>query len=195
MPPADAVIRPLTPADAAAYMALRREMLEDAPWAFAASPETDVALDPESLAEILAGEPGRAIIGAIDPRGDGHDLLAAAGIYRDRHPKMAHRARIWGVYTTPSARGRGLAARVITAAIDLARSWAGVSSIGLSASERSTDAIRLYRRLGFEPWGTEPAAVVLDGHAYAEVHMVLFLEPEQPSSSPTSPLSSTRGGT
>ncbi len=178
--PADAVIRPLTPADAAAYMALRREMLDDAPWAFAASPETDRALDPESLAEILAGEPGQAIVGAFDPDGGGHDLLAAAGIYRDHHPKMAHRARIWGVYTTPAARGHGLAARVITAAIDLARSWPGVSSVGLSASERSTDALRLYRKLGFEPWGTEPAAVILDGRAYAEVHMIRFLEPDMP---------------
>ena len=44
-------IRLLTPADAHAYIAIRREMLVEAPWAFASSPEDDSALDPAAIAE------------------------------------------------------------------------------------------------------------------------------------------------
>src|SRR5690606_25761571 len=123
----------LTPEDAPAYVALRREMLADSPWAFAASPEEDVALDPAFVA-MQVQEPGQAIIGAFD---GGVALQAVAGVYRQRHPKMAHRAHIWGVYVTPGARGRGLGRQVMSLALEVARSWPGVTSAGLSASARS----------------------------------------------------------
>ena len=60
-------------------------------------------------------------------------------------------------------------------AIETARSWPGVAAICLSASERSVDAIRLYKKLGFEPWGVEPDAVRIGSESAAEVHMMLRL--------------------
>lgn len=166
-------IRSLTPADAAAYVALRREMLEDSPWAFAASPGDDVALDPAGVAARL-GAPGGgyAIIGGWS----GGRLAGAAGIIRSEHVKMAHRAHIWGVYVTPSARGSGLGAGIMRGVFDHARSWPGVTSVGLSVSVRSLEAIRLYERLGFTHWGLEPGALILDGRAHDEVHMVASLD-------------------
>lgn len=166
------VIRSLTPEDAPAYVALRREMLADSPWAFAASPEEDRALDPAFVA-MQVQEPGQAIIGAFDEDGA---LRAVAGIFRQRHPKMAHRAHVWGVYVTPAARRRDLGRQVVSLALEIARSWPGITSAGLSASARSTDACRLYEALGFRAWGREPGALVLDGEAIDEIHMVLFFE-------------------
>ncbi|MFM9995753.1 MAG: N-acetyltransferase family protein [Phycisphaerales bacterium] len=166
-------VRPLTPADAAAYVALRREMLDDAPWAFAASPGDDAALDAPGVAARLGDPGGRyAIIGGwVEGR-----LGGAAGIIRSDHVKMAHRAHIWGVYVTPAARGSGLGARIMRGVFDHARSWAGVTSVGLSVSVRSLGAIRLYERMGFARWGLEPGALVLDGRAHDEVHMVASLD-------------------
>lgn len=165
----DYTIRPLVPADAARYVALRREMLDDSPWAFAASPEDDQGVDESRVAANLAG-PFSAIIGAFDSQGH---LLGAAGLGRNRHVKMAHRGHIWGMYVTPRARGSGVAEAVLRRVFEVAKSWPGVNSVGLSVSENSPAAQRLYERLGFIAWGLEPDTIHLpDGRVFAEVHMI-----------------------
>lgn len=164
-------VRLLNVADIPAYIALRREMLADSPWSFSASEADDRGLDAVFLAARLA-ESGQAIVGGFDEAGR---LLGVAGLYRDPHIKMAHRARIWGVYVTPPARGAGLAARVVGAALETARSWSGVSSVGLSVSANSDTAQRLYKRLGFVAWGTEPDCLRLGDRSFDEVHMIARL--------------------
>ncbi len=167
------LVRTLTPADGAAFLALRREMLADSPWSFASSPEDDVAMSPGFM-EVKLLEPGQAIVGAFED--EGTRLVASAGLFRDRHLKMAHRARVWGVYVTPGSRGRGVAAAVVERAVEVARSWPGVNSVGLSVSARAVGARRVYERLGFRAWGVEPAVVRIDGEECDEVHMVRFLD-------------------
>lgn len=165
------LIRPLVPADAHAYTAVRREALTDSPWAFSASPEDDLALDPAHIAKRLT-ESGFAIIGAFEEDGR---LLGMAALMLNHRKKLAHRAHIWGVYVSPAARGRGLGETVMRKTLEIARGWPGVTSVSLSASVRSTRAISLYARLGFVPWGTEPGCLVLNGEAIDEIHMVAFL--------------------
>lgn len=164
-------IRTLTVEDIPAYVALRREMLDDAPWAFSSSPGDDLGLKPEVVRERLSG-PAQAIVGAFD---DGR-LVASAGVYRDRHAKMAHRARIWGVYVAPAARGRGVGKAIMRRALEVAQSWPGVTSAGLSATASSAEAVRLYEKVGFVAWGVEPAALMIDGQGHDEIHMVAFFE-------------------
>lgn len=164
------LVRPLTPADVASYVALRREMLRDSPWAFAASEASDAGLDAAGVAKNLETQ-SYAIVGGFE----GERLLGAAGLRRGHHPKLAHRADIWGVYVTPAARGRGLAAAIIARTLDVARGWPGVDSVRLSASVRSVAAIRVYERAGFKAWGLEPGFMLLDGEHIDEVHMVCML--------------------
>lgn len=168
-------IRPLTPADAPLYIALRREMLADSPWAFAASPDEGAAADPAVFTTWIS-QPDHTSLGIFDEAATPR-LLGAASLYRLPRRKLAHRAYIEGVYITPSARNRGLATALLTAALDLARAWPGITSVGLSVSERSKEAQRVYERLGFKAWGREPAAINTGGHMYDEVHMVAFLTP------------------
>lgn len=166
------IVRPLTPADAPAYAALRREMLADAPWAFGSSLEDDARLDPAVVAARLS-EPWQAIVGGFDEAGR---LVGAAGVFKAHHVKSAHRAHVWGMYVSPSARGRGLGEAILRAALGIARTWPGVTSVLLSVSVRAAAARRLYERMGFRAWGIEPAALVVDGVAVDEAHMVLFFE-------------------
>jgi len=94
---------------------------------------------------------------------------------RARSPKFAYRASIWGVFVEPAYRGNGLGRAVVTAAIDLARSWSGVDYVDLGASGAAPEAQRLYERLGFAAWGREPEATEIDGRRYDEIHMTLRL--------------------
>lgn len=166
-------LRLLTPEDASAYAQLRREMLLDSPWAFLRSADDDFAVRPEGIAERLR-EPENVIAAALDgataPR-----LLASAGLVRPQTKKTMHRAFIWGVYVTPSARGRGLGRSVMELAINTARSWPGLECITLSVSERQPAARALYESLGFTVWGTEPDAIRIEGERSAEHHMHLQL--------------------
>jgi len=163
-------VRPLTPVDVPAFVTLRREALRDSPWAFAASEDSDVGVNAELMSSRII-EPGQVTVGVLD----GEKLIGIAGMVRNRHGKMAHRANIWGVYVTPSARGRGVGEAIIRELLTIARTWPGLDSVSLQVSVRSEGAKRVYERLGFKQWGTEPAALRLDGVAYDEAHMVVML--------------------
>lgn len=147
-------------------------MLADSPWAFSSSPEDDQGLRVEFIAERLT-QPGQAIVGAFDDAGR---LVGSAGLRRHTSIKMAHRAHVWGVYVTPAARGKGVGERLLLRVFEVARSWPGVDSVGLSASVNSEAARRLYERLGFRSWGVEPGAIRVGGASYDEHHMVKFLD-------------------
>lgn len=145
-------------------------MLRNAPWAFGSSPEDDRFRDPKVLhAALAAGE--TTILAATDP-GSGR-LLASAGVIRESKRKRSHIAMIWGVYTTPDARGRGLARAVVSAAADVARSWdqPPIAVIELTVSQNAPHARRLYESLGFVQWGYEPDALRVDGASYGEHYM------------------------
>lgn len=167
--PDGVTIRPLAAGDAAAYAALRRAMLLDEPIAFASSPEDDRASDEGAVREMFARE-GNAVIGAFD----GSRLAGAAGLARDRHVKMRHRALVWGVWVEPRSRRRGLGERILRGVIDIARSW-GVERLVLSASADTPGAVRLYERVGFVRWGVEPDVLRYDGGSHDEVYLSLRL--------------------
>ncbi len=156
----------LKPEDAPDYVALRREMLQDAPWAFLASEAQDRGCDVEKV-KVSLGRADAAIVGI---RADGK-LVATAGVVREEALKRRHIAMIWGVYVTPAARGRGFARAVVSRAMELARGWEGIASIHLAVSANAPEAKRLYESLGFSVWGFEPDAVRIVGKSFGEYHM------------------------
>lgn len=164
------MIRILREDDADAYAELRREALLDSPLAFTSSPADDFAFPPESLREHLRRAPESVILGAFD---DG--LVGAVGAYRDRHVKASHRVHVWGMYVTPSHRRKGIAVGLMQEVIQHARSLPGVSWVLLSVSSAAPRARRLYERLGFQLWGTEPDALRYEGESVVENHMALKL--------------------
>src|SRR5688572_18244516 len=138
------VIR-LTPNDAERFVLLRMWMLTESPWAFASTPEDDDALDLAHVRTVL-GQNENAIVAVESVE----TLIAAAGIFRMKSPKFAHRAKLWGVFVDPSHRGLGLGRAVTTAAIDLAKRWRGIDFIDLGVRANSPEAQQLYGSLGFK---------------------------------------------
>ncbi len=173
MSEADARVFLLDPADVERYVVFRQRMLNEAPWAFAASPSADITSQADTLRELLSGEQNVLVVAEDAPGGS---LIAGAGVVGHRHEKMAHRAKIWGVFVDRSWRGRGLGERVMRRAIGVAKGWEGVDSVSLSVSANAPEARRLYERLGFVRWGTEPAALRLGDEVYDEDHMVLHFD-------------------
>lgn len=185
-------VRRLAVDDAPAFIALRREALEDTPMAFSSSLEDDPKLSVERIASWLAEEDRQAIFGAFLFRGEtalptalsasseasraptGIRLVGAAGLARHANLKERHKGLIWGVYVSPVARRRGAGRALIDAAVAQARAW-GLERVQLSVSETTPGARRLYEAVGFKPWGIERRAIHWRGRFADEMHMALEL--------------------
>ena len=166
------VVRRLRESDAKAFQDLRREGLENEPSSFGESVEEFLQTSVESWAERLrSGGDYEFIIGAFD----GTRMIGAAGFYREKREKRRHKGTIWGVYTTPEYRGRGVARRVLTKLLETARAIPGLDCIKLTVSAMQTPARLLYVSLGFQPFGIEPKALKVQGCCYDEEHMILEL--------------------
>jgi ribosomal protein S18 acetylase RimI-like enzyme len=162
--------RALALADIPALQALRREALATAPWAFAASPEDDVALSREFVEQSLRS-PTSVTFGAFL----GEELVGMVGVYRDTKQKYRHKAQIWGMYVTPRARHHGLGRALLEAAVEHCRSWPGVTQVQLCVSAKAEAAKRLYERHGFKKWGREPKALLVGDELLDDIHMVRWL--------------------
>jgi len=165
--------RLMTPCDIDAFTLLRQEMLRDSPWAFAASPEDDIASHPDAVKHWF-DEPEHDVVVVDHPKYRAR-LASVVGIRRETKLKFRHRASVWGVYTTPDARGNGYGRMVMEYSIALARSWGGVDILQLGVSGNAPEAMGLYLSLGFVEWGVEPDCVRVDGVSYDEHYLALRL--------------------
>lgn len=165
-------IRRLRRADADAYDSIRAEMLRRHPEAFGDSLAEHRARGLASVRRRLEGGEETQVFGAFD----GARLVAVAGFFRESSRKARHVATIWGVYTRPAARGRGLSAALIRRALDVLRPL-GVDLVTLDVGSRNRPAICVYEALGFRKTGTLPRALRVGGRDHDEDRMVLDLRP------------------
>jgi len=165
-----AEIRPLTGADAGELVRLRREALEDAPFAFLASPSDDMAAREETVRAQLQRAPESIVFGAVCP-----GLVGMVGVYRAAQRKAAHKGMVWGMFVQPQWRRQRVGESLMRAAIGHARALGGIRSLQLSVSEAAPEAKHLYERLGFSVWGVEPEAMQVAGRFVADYHMILRL--------------------
>lgn len=172
-------VRALGPDDAAAFRALRLRGLGEAPTAFASSLEEEVSTPIEQIAQRLQARADRAIFGAFGPVG----LCGVLGVQREAMRKLQHKGFIWGLYVVPEARREGHGLRLMQAA--LAHAWAAlqVRQVNLGVHALNEGAVRLYRRCGFEIYGTERGSLVVDGVLQDEHHMVCVRSRAVPSRS------------
>lgn len=176
----DVRIRPLTPDDAEATFALRLAGLEERPEAFlthVAEERAAGVLRTRRRLETNARSEGASVLfGAFA----GGELVGMTGLVRDDRRKLRHRACIVAVYVRPAHRGRGVAGRMLDAAIRHARTLDGVEVLYLSSAAGNEPALRAYRSRGFVAWGTEPDALRSDGASFDEVHLQVRLADARP---------------
>jgi RimJ/RimL family protein N-acetyltransferase len=162
MSAAEIRIRPLEPADAAAYRAIRLAGLRDNPEAFGSTFAVEVGKPLAWFFERLAAS---QIFGAF------HDdkIVGVAGFAVRNGEKEAHKGLLWGMYVRPAARGCGIARRLAETVIDYAQTR--VELIQLSVVMGNERARRLYAGLGFVEYGIERNSLKFGGRYYDEILM------------------------
>ncbi|MFJ6378531.1 GNAT family N-acetyltransferase [Kitasatospora sp. NPDC092039] len=168
------LLRRLGAADAGPYRAFRLQALRETPSAFTSS-HAEEAGKPMSvtlrrLAEAEDG-PG-ALIGAFDGTGA---LVGTAGLKVPRRSRERHKGTLYGMAVARGAAGRGIGRALVRDVLRTAEDGR-LRQVLLTVSEGNEPALRLYTACGFEVWGREPRAVLVDGRAVAKLHMVCLLD-------------------
>jgi ribosomal protein S18 acetylase RimI-like enzyme len=162
-------IRRLTPADAAAFQAIRLEALQDAPTAFGSSFEEEKDFPASVIEDRLVVKPDRGPFGAFV----GEEIVGLVALGRENLKNLSHKTLIWGMYVKAEHRGKGIAKALLQEALSLAKSVPGVLQVNLSVNASNTGAIGLYESFGFKAFGCEPGALHINGELHDELHMSL----------------------
>lgn len=159
-------IIPLTLAQLPDYKAIRFEALRTEPSVFSSDyAEESVQNDDYHALRLHIGP----VYGAYD----GAKIIGMTGVILYREKNIEHKAAIWGVYVTPSYRGKGIARQLMDGALrDLPSS---VNQVRLGLEVNNEAARKLYESMGFEPYGVEKDAFQKAGRFYDETLMVKFL--------------------
>jgi RimJ/RimL family protein N-acetyltransferase len=166
-------IRRLTPADTVVFQQLRLAALQESPAAFGSSYEEECDFSQAFIEDRLKARPDRGTFGAFE----GTELVGLIALGRESHRKLEHKALIWSMYVVPKARRNGIGRALLSAALELARSVPGIRQVNLCVNASNSPAIDLYKSMGFEVFGYERGAMVVDGELHDEVHMCLPIDP------------------
>lgn len=162
-------IRPVNSADAEAFSILRREVTRLNPVQMGLSYEEELSRNVDSFREQLVFSHPNTMFGCfIEDK-----LVSTAAVgYTSRFPSSRHKMVMWGVFTSPEYRRRGLSRRAVESAVAHAFSN-NVLRINLQVYVPNEPAIGLYKSIGFVEYGVEPQALYLDGKFHDGVHMTL----------------------
>ena len=159
-------IRRLTESDLPLFRPVRLRALREHPEMFGSSAAEEQSDD---MRRLIGSAPNVTLGGFVD-----NALVATAGYVVSPRVKQRHKAHVVGVYVAPDWRRSGLAPALLGRLIAEAR-MAGLRALTLSVTVGNEAARRLYRRLGFVTYGTEPGSLGVDGVLWDEELMVLPL--------------------
>jgi RimJ/RimL family protein N-acetyltransferase len=170
--PSPLFIRILTLNDLPAYKVLRDASLRDFPEAFTSDYETARYQSAESYASRISApsEYGNQLWGAFDSSGL---LLGSIGLDVEHRLKQRHVGTVIGMMVAQSAQGQGIAATLIAACADYARSSGLFDQLILTVTAANLHVVRLYERAGFVRYGLLPRAICVNGAFHDKLLMRL----------------------
>jgi len=165
-------VRPIRPDEVVALHGLRLRALSTDPDAFDQTVQDaeDKGLAP--MAELVdSAAAGRDLVLVTETRGGLDGLVVVS---RSRRPRSQHRARLWGMWVAPEARGRGVGGALLDGAIEWCQEQ-GVEMVDLWVVTDHLGAIRVYERAGFRICGTTHDGMRWQGRPQDEHQMTLHL--------------------
>jgi ribosomal protein S18 acetylase RimI-like enzyme len=147
-----ATIGRLGAADAPAWRALMIDALAREPDAFTSDAAESAALPLDWWVQRTGGE---IVLGAFESG----SLAGMLAVQPQQRLRVRHKAVLSGLYVREASRGRGIAGRLLDAALDAARALPELRVLQLQASAHNEGALRLYAARGFVVFGSEPLAV------------------------------------
>ena len=97
------------------------------------------------------------------------------GLRRERGDRLQHKGTIWGMYIADEVQGQGLGRTLIQEAIKRASNMTGLEQISLGVISGNDSARNLYLSLGFESFGLEKRAIVINEEYHDDELMQMFL--------------------
>ncbi|GAA0595547.1 GNAT family N-acetyltransferase [Virgibacillus siamensis] len=163
-------IRILEPGDAWAYRKLRLEALLNSPEAFLTShEEAEKMSEDDYKVRLQSSEVFN--FGAFK----GDNLIGMVALVGETKVKINHRSSVFGMYVTPTCRGKGVGKKLMQTAVEQARSIDGVSQLCISVVTKNTTAKSMYYAQGFVPIGIHKKAIKFGEAFLDEEHMVMML--------------------
>lgn len=162
-------IKRLGVAEAEAFRALRLRGLERSPESFNEDFATESAKPLAWYETIIAQQ---HVLGYFQ----GGELLGVVIVGAQAGcAKMAHRHYLWGVYVDETARGQGLARKLMQAALEASAAEAEMVRLGVNAL--NLPAKTLYQSLGFTAYGYDERALKVNGVYIDEILMMKYVRP------------------
>jgi GNAT superfamily N-acetyltransferase len=163
----DITVRGLAEDEWEQYRTVRLNALEESPEAFAASLDEEKAYDEEFWRTRMRRS--HRLLAEADGRSVG---VASVGSAEDGNEKVAE---LFGLWVTPSARGTGVATRLVQAGADAARDQ-GRSHLAYWVGSDNGRAVAFASGFGFRPTDSRrPMRVRQSEHEEEEIAMILPL--------------------
>ena len=157
----------LSSSDAPAYQQLRLYGLQESPSAFGSSYAEEVDRPLSLVAERLEDQLNH-VFGAANEKGD---LVGVITLRREGHIKGAHKAYIFAMYVLPEYRKRGIGRALTEEAIARAAEL-GLRQVSLSVVSSNQAAVNLYKSCGFELFGLEKEAFLIEDKFFDLAYLV-----------------------
>ena len=153
------------------YHDIRLMALKESPTSFTGDYAREKAYGLEKLTRIVTPTDNRFILGVFVE----NQLIATIGFTASELPKAKHKAYIWGVYTRPNYRNRGLARKLLTklCAVALAKDDIGLLQLNVNSCNKSV--IKLYESFGFKEYGLEKDSLRHNNKSFDKLLMCLVL--------------------
>ncbi len=152
------------------YRIIRLEALKTYPESYGSTFAQSVTQPLSSFADMIKNN---AIFGVFCDK----SLVGIACLATSTGTQDSHVGHIYQVYVQAKHQGKGFGARLFEAIFDYASLL--VKQIHIGVGTHNLPALTLYKRAGFEVYGTEPRALCVNGKYIDEHLMVKFLDRQE----------------
>lgn len=157
--------------DIAAFREIRIESAQNAPETFRATVEDMENKTTQDFQNHISGaQEGDFVVGAFVEG----ELVGVATLYHESYAKLSHKVIIGGLYVKPQYRKVGIATQLLNEVVQRVKNAGGIRHINLSVITTNTSAMKLYEKLGFVTYGTEPNSVYVNDTYYDEQYLQLI---------------------